>query len=442
MNKIAKTFWTAWVVTLLLTVVQVQIEAASSLSVTKDEITKLSLAVSEAAGYKFKSTPSVELTNGSQIKKYYGEDEAFFTKAWKAKGVTSTGFQMRHRNLYGEYSWVKKKIYLASDMIQTGAKATYMDAKILKKMLLIHELVHALDDQYYGLQNSLTSAHTAESVLTFIATVEAHAYQVAQKVYIGLGYRQMDIDTVMKMEKSARLWPLYAKGMEFLKYVVDKNKHPLKEVFLHPPICAEELLSPDKYLLGGAIQYHRLRKNFSDLAGGLPWYFGQLTYTEMPQLEFFLASWGLGLPEEVVRGIKLKTTLIFDDRLDGEVGKRIQISTSTSPKREIDYEKGALVIDLYELTEQAKAAVLQDYCIALIETFKMANFTKRNIEFSYVLNRFPGVYVTYWEHREFGEVLDCLVALKGNYLVEICAMNLQISEEELAQTLDQIVERL
>lgn len=441
MRKYTKLFWTAFLVALIFNTAPVH-SKVSSLSVTKDELTKLAAAVSEAAGYKFKNTPVVEMVDGARIKKNFSEEEVFFTQTWRARGFNSTGFAVKHSNFYGEYSWVKKKIYLAGDTIQAGAKTIYLDAKVMKKMLLIHELAHALDDQYYGLKNILSAAPSEESVLIYIATIEAHAYLVAQRVYASLGFRQLDIDAYMKAEKAAKIWPLYAKGMDFLKLVVEKTKRPLKELFEHLPVNAEELLSPDKYLTGGATAYHSLKRNLSNLASGLPWYFGNLVYTELPQLDFFLNSRDFGLPEEVVRGVKLKTTMVYYNRLDGDSSSKIPLITTSSPKQVMDFDKGALIIDIYELVGQANVKGVMGYYSSLLETFKAANFYHREIDFSYLCNRFSDIYITDWSHREFGEVLDCLVLLKGNYLVEICAMNLQIREEELLQILDQIGKRL
>ncbi len=131
------------------------------------------------------------------------------------------------------------------------------------RQVLVHELTHALDDQYFNLDRPNLDERNDESSESFRALVEGSAVTVEQKYVASLS--EADQKQAADEESSgsgsasdaipdvvARLlsYP-YVVGPRFVDALVQAGGEArLEQALLNPPVTSEQTLHPEKFLAG------------------------------------------------------------------------------------------------------------------------------------------------------------------------------------------------
>ncbi|MBM3246068.1 MAG: hypothetical protein FJZ13_01930 [Candidatus Omnitrophica bacterium] len=242
--------------------------------------------VSKTRKLEFKAVPEIEIANKDKIKEYlkqniekeYNQEKlSAKIKLWLRLGLISKMVDYQKEVLEplteaiaGYYNSDDKKIYVSEDI-------GYAILPGLPSMTVMHEQVHALQDQYHNLksiEDSLLLANedkglAIESVIEGEATVLM--YDAFFRSSKGLGMfdpakefdlRSFVIDSMLAYSKhfktgqrqpaifmEALLFP-YVWGGSFIQHLVNtKGWEAIDEIYLDMPTSSEQIMHPEKYYI-------------------------------------------------------------------------------------------------------------------------------------------------------------------------------------------------
>ena len=149
----------------------------------------------------------------------------------------------------------------ADELVVRGEELT-----ITVRVTLVHELVHALQDQHFGLDREDLDERDDESSLGFDAVVEGDAVRI-ERIYLDARpTREQKQYEVEQMEIAAGIDPdvprvlyqylvfPYLVGPDFTTAVHDEGGQArLDDAFREPPVSSEQLLHPEAFLAGDGI---------------------------------------------------------------------------------------------------------------------------------------------------------------------------------------------
>jgi hypothetical protein len=248
--------------------------AADAQSVDQQELAamvdSLMPAVSKATGLKFKSTPVTAVRSRDQVRAYLLAKLAKEIPAARLEGVVTT---YRLLGLIPDTLDVKKLfIDLYSEQVagfydpdSTKLFAVAGGDKAELKLVLAHELVHALQDQYIALDSILTDTSDADRLAAAQAVLEGQATLVsliailpAQNIATDDAFWEnfrnqiRTQQTGMKVFASAPLilregltFP-YLQGSEWMRWF-QKNHADQQPFGAMLPTSTEQILHPDRY---------------------------------------------------------------------------------------------------------------------------------------------------------------------------------------------------
>jgi hypothetical protein len=171
-------------------------------------------------------------------------------------------------SLMGKYSSIDKKLYISLRTIERGMgynRLKMEQGKGIAKIILIHELVHALQDQHLDLTRLILSAHNENEMGAISAVMEGQATWAQQSVgsRLGLDQELRDTKTVLlggkinmysgvlkimqQMERNA-VDGTYMKGRDFVQYHFEQGGiSKVWEVLEKPPVRYAMILNPSTY---------------------------------------------------------------------------------------------------------------------------------------------------------------------------------------------------
>ena len=190
------------------------------------------------------------------------------------------------------YSLVSWDIYIVSKNINKYMhkyKLSNNQKEELLSLIITHELVHALDDQYFGILSTFKSIDNYDSYQSFSSIVEGHAEYVVERIANKLGYNDVlkyyyefiseysddpEIDSYIKYLEFT-----YHKGKDFFEYIENKNGYvstsTLKHIFVNPPNKTLLIHFPEKYFENYVPPNINFEQVFEDIKQFLPkenWY--------------------------------------------------------------------------------------------------------------------------------------------------------------------------
>jgi hypothetical protein len=133
------------------------------------------------------------------------------------------------------------------------------------RVMLAHELAHALDDQVYSLRPLLEGAKTFDQLQINTAIVEGHAQFMAARVADRLGQRDAFADferailylrweegeeglNFVQRQFQATIRFTYVEGRKFFEALAAKGGlEAVARVFAQPPKEADQILQPERY---------------------------------------------------------------------------------------------------------------------------------------------------------------------------------------------------
>ncbi len=170
--------------------------------------------------------------------------------------------QSASQSMLGKYSPTKKVFYIVPDNVKTVTKLLEVKDDQIENfvfLLVTHEMVHALDDQYFDLKEKITSRTNVESAGAFNSLMEGHAVyvtdKVADKLKMSETAKQLSVKSAAGLTGTANRMQqqtyhnIYEKGAEFVKAIIGK-KGPaiITTAFNSPPVSSAQIFYPDKYL--------------------------------------------------------------------------------------------------------------------------------------------------------------------------------------------------
>ncbi len=145
--------------------------------------------------------------------------------------------------------------------------------EIMQPTIAVHELTHALQDQYFDLETFLDDkSQSTDELLARSALIEGDATAVMndyQREFAGLppiskennvdalvlqtvlgSYVTQGLASAPETLKNTLLFP-YISGLRFVHTFLKEGSYKkLNDIFLHPPLTTEEILHPEKYPAG------------------------------------------------------------------------------------------------------------------------------------------------------------------------------------------------
>jgi hypothetical protein len=165
------------------------------------------------------------------------------------------------QKILGMYIPEDKIFYVVPDNIESNLKALDVKEKDFNDfvfLIVTHELVHALDDQYFDLQRINESIEHAEPLQAVAALREGHAVyvtnQIADRLNLSDTAKELSVKSaagVMDAGNRAQMqifYNTYVKGEEFVKEIVKrKGVSGISDAFLSPPASTRQVMDPEEY---------------------------------------------------------------------------------------------------------------------------------------------------------------------------------------------------
>lgn len=249
--------------------VQDEAPAVSPARWTQAELEELSAEIAEEVadlrGWDFKEAVAVRVT-----------DAAGFLRYAKERGERMSSKEQERRDetvakllglLAPEYDLEKESEKLLASQVggfyDPGADTFYLMDRFtggVAKVILAHELTHALDDQHFDLDAGIARAIGlgTDAGFAYAAVVEGSGTQAMQQWAVGnasqLSLQDLEQAGSMGAAELAAappyLWkPLIAAYLQGQQFLAGGRKVPdaVRRAFEHPPRSSEQVLHPEKY---------------------------------------------------------------------------------------------------------------------------------------------------------------------------------------------------
>ena len=237
-------------------------------------VKKVMPLIEKATGKIFKEIPKVKLVSRKEIPRILERNR--LPKLGRQRNTDrnrAMGSAEKHRNIreavtLGFYGKVDKVLYLCPRNVNPvfrlyGIEETYVHPIII--LTIVHELVHALQDQEVDLDTKFSRCTGTEESTAFRTTLEGHAVFIEELVARQLNFHHV-IPLTLKLYKGApllfkepvvqmlynrdtlRTEQIYLKGRAFIEYHYSKGgSKRLWEILANPPIATSMIMEPETY---------------------------------------------------------------------------------------------------------------------------------------------------------------------------------------------------
>lgn len=221
-------------------------------------------------GHRFSITPEVVLLEGDAFKAAWDQavadsaaesasEYADYTDIYRAMGILDdqqtleeTWKRFGDAGVLGYYESERQRIVLRSG-----------DITAYTKTVLVHELVHALEDQVFGIDREEYDGRDDEIAWTFSALIEGSAGFIEERYRDTLSTAERDEEiavqnslprTVSLSEFTTSFLELqfgrYRYGDAFAEALWDEGQSAVDEALEDPPTTSEVVIDPSAYLAG------------------------------------------------------------------------------------------------------------------------------------------------------------------------------------------------
>jgi hypothetical protein len=170
--------------------------------------------------------------------------------------------------LVAKYALDEREVWVVPENVDDLADLLALPSlrsEAVLRVMLAHELAHALDDQVYSLRPLLEGAKTFDQLQIHIAIVEGHAQFMAARVADRLGRRDAFADferailylrweegeeglNFVQRQFQATIRFTYVEGRKFFEALAAKGGLEAEaRVFAQPPQEADQILQPERY---------------------------------------------------------------------------------------------------------------------------------------------------------------------------------------------------
>lgn len=203
-------------------------------------------------GHEFTESVAVEIINREEFNATVtaARDDEWENIRWQALFVVGQDQNVSDRfdealevGVQGYYSPAAKEVVIVTD----GETAA------IDKGTLVHELVHALQDQQFGLGELPSSA---DERLAYESVIEGEAELLPERYLNRCGIEwtciqpEASAGASMDVELGIQLWLLkpYARGPEFIAAIEDRGGwDAVDELYEQPPASATQVIHPERY---------------------------------------------------------------------------------------------------------------------------------------------------------------------------------------------------
>lgn len=411
--------------------------------VLEKDLVKLMDEITKVTGLPFKSFPEMQVINSGESMDIENQDiEVTFKNVQGSRELLELGVSLE---VPYRYSWVNQKMYCNEDV---------SDGNLF---VLVHELVHLQDDQYYNFENLLAKTSDIESLLSALALIEGHAYWVASQVCANspqLGMSVSDVqNSVNNIHQDYSIWNVYIKGMDFIQYVTTHSPITIAELFNKPPLYAKLILQPEKYIAGDFTPEETFADRFTGLENDISWYFKIVqrvkvdplfliaTSSPADQSEKYLGEYKYGVMYSFMWPVDEKPEVVYS------VYDAYQLAESDESIDDLTMEDASkmLMVFVLEFANAESATQFQEYNNQVIR--QNANiFQYQEDGYDYIYETFPNTQIYSIPGNGDESFLSSLLLIFSNpkpcYQIQIVFTSFQPTEEEVFQVLDQINKRL
>lgn len=170
--------------------------------------------------------------------------------------------ESRSKNYAARYSILKKILYVIPDNIAPVAVRSGVDKEEMEDfifLLIAHEMVHSLDDQYYDFMKQLGNCTNTDQLSAFGAVIDGSAAYVTNKIaesrgisdktYINASKASLTIQDETSGAGKQNFDMYILKGAEFIKTVIaKKGPEGFTTAFTSPPASTRQVFFPEEYL--------------------------------------------------------------------------------------------------------------------------------------------------------------------------------------------------
>ncbi|MEQ1570412.1 MAG: hypothetical protein ABMA64_32565 [Myxococcota bacterium] len=226
---------------------------------------ELAPAVEEAAGRPFVELPEIVLAGPEQIAEVvYQEQRALLEQRGEvvAEADTRENAAAVSALFAGKYGFVDRKLYVSvegiADSIALEGQPEWLLRPVIR-VVVAHELAHALQDQHLDLQRRVADAPNGDAIMALNCAVEGHAVWVHEQV----GKRE-GLDEAVRLMADLlgsddalrrRMDPdafyhtyVYGLGRDFVAYHAKRGgTERVWEVLAAPPDATRAIVSPEAW---------------------------------------------------------------------------------------------------------------------------------------------------------------------------------------------------
>jgi len=255
--------------------------------------------VEQYSGRKFITPPIVKLTTANQVAPVLARElipqyrRLFPGKSEKSLiSLADANSLAISTHLLGKYGTYAKILYIVPENFRPRMQDARVDPKheaAFVKLIIAHELTHALQDQYVGLASMLNKSGNTDQSLAVSSTIEGHAIYVqdkianelnmqdSQKEYdraIGAGVSDDPVEKLMGSMESKLMSDTYLAGRDFITWqMLNGGPEQVWKVLSAPPVKSSMILHPETYAptMGKSVDYKSLLSGVEKSFGPRKW---------------------------------------------------------------------------------------------------------------------------------------------------------------------------
>ena len=222
--------------------------------------------IEKITGRKYISIPEYQLTDQESLYKVmlqknlktYSQDLLKYENI--IKGVESST-RLESESHIVRYSEQEKKLLIVPENINEARyllKIKEEDMDDFLFLIIVKEMVHAMDDQHYGLDELLNGVKKSQEKIALYAAVEGYSAYVTEKISKELNIPEtvynlslihdLSAPSSTELENNKQYILYYVKGRDFIKAGIEKKGLAVYDSILEsPPVSTEQIKFPDKY---------------------------------------------------------------------------------------------------------------------------------------------------------------------------------------------------
>lgn len=232
-------------------------------------VAEVAPVVEAVAGRRFGTYPDVVLANEAILARVVLRERAHMLSTVEglseeeaaAKAGEMAGQQLA-LGFEGKYGFVDDRLYVSVERVIDTLLRNRAPARLLRpvlRVIIAHELTHALQDQHTRMDDLLRRARTDDAVMAMNCTFEGHAVWVHEQVAERLGLEEaaalmrglmgyeVSLDTPMGPELFYSRY-VYGTGRSFVAHhAADGGTEAVWAVLEAPPRTTGEIVHPERY---------------------------------------------------------------------------------------------------------------------------------------------------------------------------------------------------